>query len=168
MAYNYLYKCEVQDNGSLIITIPEAEDLKFHHTAQYGVPFRTQFFEATIYPTDIMMRPGQHIYFRFRTRDGLTNEFSSRLQLNFVTDRSTILGIQLVGVTPERDRDFINKLSDIYLLHSVERMNMVADKTIEFINQQLGVLQISLSQSESAMTDFRQENNFEDVSSYAG
>ncbi len=168
MAYNYLYKCEVQEDGSLHITIPEAEDLDFSHTAQYGVPFRTQFFEATIMPTDIMMRPGQHIYFRFRTRDGLTNEFSSRLQLNFVTDRSTILGIQLVGVTPERDRDFINKLSDIYLLHSVERKNMVADKTIEFINQQLGVLQLSLSQSESAMTDFRQENKFVDVSSYAG
>ena len=108
------------------------------------------------------------MYFRFRSRDGLTNEFSSRLQLNFVTYRSTILGIQLVGVTPERDRDFINKLSEIYLLHSVERKNMVADKTIEFINQQLGVLQLSLSQSESAMTDFRQENKFVDVSSYAG
>ena len=168
MAYNYLYKCEVQNNGSLTITIPDAEDLNFNHTVQYGVPFKTQFFEATIMPTDIMMRPGQHIYFRFRDRDGLTNEFSSRLQLNFVTDRSTILGIQLVGVTPERDRDFINKLSDIYLLHSVERKNMVADKTIEFINQQLSVLQVSLSQSESAMTDFRQENKFVDVSSYAG
>ena len=44
----------------------------------------------------------------------------------------------------------------------------IKDKTIEFINQQLGVLQVSLSQSESAMTDFRQENKFVDVSSYAG
>ena len=168
MAYNYLYKCEVLTDGSLNITIPDAEDLRFNYTTQYGVPLTTQFFEATIMPTDIMMRPGQHVYFRFRTRESLTNEFSSRLQLNFVTDRSTILGIQLVGVTPERDRDFINKLSEIYLLHSVERKNMVADKTIEFINQQLGVLQASLSQSESAMTDFRQENKFVDVSSYAG
>lgn len=168
MAYNYLYKCEVKEDGSLNITIPDAEDLRFNYTIQYGQPFQTQFFEATIMPTDIMMRPGQHIYFRFRSRESLTNEFSGRLQLNFVTDRSTILGIQLVGVTPERDRDFINKLSDIYLLHSVERKNMVADKTIEFINQQLTVLQVSLSQSETAMTDFRQKNKFVDVSSYAG
>ena len=115
MAYNYLYKCEVKEDGSLSITIPEAEDLNFQYSAQYGVPFQTPFFEATILPTEIMMHPGQHIYFRFRTRDGLTNEFSSRLQLNFVTERSTVLGIQLVSETPERDREFIDKLSDIRL-----------------------------------------------------
>jgi hypothetical protein len=168
MAYNFLYKCTVQEDGSLVITIEDNDDMNFSYEVRYGQAVKTTLFEATIFPTEMMMRPGQHVYFRFRSRDGLTNEFSSRLQLNFVTDRSTILGIQLVGVTPERDRDFINKLSEIYLLHSVERKNMVADKTIEFINQQLGVLQVSLSQSESAMTDFRQENKFVDVSSYAG
>ena len=114
------------------------------------------------------MSEGQHIYFRFRSKGDLTQEFSSRLQLRFVTEQSTVLSISLVGVTPERDRDFINKLSDIYLLQSVERKNMVADKTIQFINEQLMSLQISLSRSESAMTDFRQENKFGDVGSYAG
>ena len=168
MAYNFMYKCTVQDDGSLLITVEDNDEMNFSYETRYGQLLQTPLFEATIIPTDMMMRAGQHVYFRFRSRDGLTNEFSSRLQLNFVTDRSTILGIQLVGVTPERDRDFINKLSEIYLLHSVERKNMVADKTIEFINQQLGVLQLSLSQSESAMTDFRQENKFVDVSSYAG
>ena len=167
-AYNFLYKCAVQDDGSLLITIDDNDDFDFAYTAHYGQELHTALFDITILPTEMMMRSGQHIYFRFRSREGLTNEFSSRLQLNFITERSTILGIQLVGVTPERDRDFIDKLSDIYLLHSVERKNMVADKTIEFINQQLGVLQVSLSQSESAMTDFRQENKFVDVSSYAG
>ena len=130
----------------MLITIDDNDDFDFAYTAHYGQELHTALFDITILPTEMMMRPGQHIYFRFRSREGLTNEFSSRLQLNFITERSTILGIQLVGVTPERDRDFIDKLSDIYLLHSVERKNMVADKTIEFINQQLGVLQVSLSQ----------------------
>jgi uncharacterized protein involved in exopolysaccharide biosynthesis len=85
-----------------------------------------------------------------------------------VTERSTVLGIQLVGETPARDREFIDKLSDIYLLQNVERKNMVAEKSIAFINQQLEVLQKSLIQSEGAMTNFRQENKFVDVSSYAG
>ena len=165
-AYQYLFKCTVQNDGSLLITDAD-EKSGFKYVARYGQECQTPFFKATIWPTDLMMDEGQHIYFRFRSKGDLTQEFSSRLQLRFVTEQSTVLSIQLVGVTPERDRDFINKLSDIYLLQSVERKNMVADKTIQFINEQLGVLQTSLSQSESAMTDFRQENKFVDVGSYA-
>jgi hypothetical protein len=165
-AYQYLFKCTVQSDGSLLITDAD-EKSDFKYIARYGQECQTPFFKATIWPTDLMMDEGQHIYFRFRSKGDLTQEFSSRLQLRFVTEQSTVLSIQLVGVTPERDRDFINKLSDIYLLQSVERKNMVADKTIQFINEQLGVLQTSLSQSESAMTDFRQENKFVDVGSYA-
>ena len=167
MVYNHLFKCTVQEDGSLLVTA-DNEDMKFSYVTHYGQPLRTSLFEATIFPTDMMMRPGQHIYFRFRSQASLTDEFSSRLQLNFITDRSTILGIQLVGVTPERDRDFIDKLSEIYLLHCLERKNMVAEKTIDFINEQLEVLQVSLSQSESAMTDFRKENKFVDATSYTG
>lgn len=165
-AYNYLFRCDAQPDGTLKITCND-EDLHFEHIARYGEPVQTNFFSATVWPTDYMMRAGQHIYFRFRSRESLASEFSSRLQLNFVTEKSTVLGIQLVGVTPARDRDFINKLSDIYLLQNVERKNMVADKSIQFINEQLDMLQRSLTSSESAMTDFRQENKFVDVSSYA-
>lgn len=167
MAYNYLFRCDVQPDGSLKISCTD-EDVSFDYVAHYGEPLHTSLFKATIWPTDNMMRAGQHIYFRFRSRGSLASEFSSRLQLNFVTEKSTVLGIQLVGVTPARDRDFINKLSDIYLLQNVERKNMVADKSIQFINEQLDMLQHSLTVSESAMTDFRQENKFVDVSSYAG
>ena len=167
MAYQYLFKCSVQQDGSLLITDGD-DKADFRYVAHYGQELHTPFFKATIWPTALSMSEGQHIYFRFRSKGDLTQEFSSRLQLRFVTEQSTVLSISLVGVTPERDRDFINKLSDIYLLQSVERKNMVADKTIQFINEQLMSLQISLSQSESAMTDFRQENKFVDVGSYAG
>ena len=166
-AYEHLFKCEVLDGGMLHIT-STMEDFDFSYTTQYGKELQTSLFTATIWPTDMMMREGQHIYFRFRSTGSLTEEFSSRLQLNFLTEQSTVLGIQLVSETPARDRDFIDKLCEIYLLQNVERKNMVADKSIAFINQQLEVLQKSLTVSESAMTGFRQENRFVDVGSYAG
>ncbi len=165
-AYNYLFRCDAQQDGSLRITCTD-EDVPFEYVVRYGEPLTTNLFSATIWPTDYLMHAGQHVYFRFRSRESLAEEFSGRLQLNFIGDRSTILGIQLAGITPARDCDFINKLSDIYLLQNVERKNMVADKSIQFINEQLAMLQRSLSTSESAMTDFRQENKFVDVSSYA-
>ncbi len=167
LVYSFMFKCTSQNDGSLLITTTR-EDYNFSYTAHYGEPLETPLFTAVVWPTENMMSAGQHIYFRFRSRDDLASEFSSRLSMNFVTQGSTVLALQLVGVTPERDRDFINKLSDIYLLQNLERKNEVADKSIRFINQQLEVLQQSLAVSESAMTDFRQENKFVDVNSYAG
>ena len=167
MAYAQLFRCTVQDDGSLLINTFD-EKIAFSYVTHYGEELETSLFTARIWPTNMLLSPGQHIYFLFRTRESLTDEFSSRLQLNFLTERSTVLGIQLVGETPERDREFIDKLCDIYLLQNVERKNMVAEKSIAFINDQLEVLQHSLTQSEGAMTNFRQENKFVDVNSYAG
>ena len=167
MAYGHLFRCTVQEDGSLLINTFD-EKYPFSYVTHYGEELKTNLFTARIWPTNMMMHPGQYIYFRFRSRESLTDEFSSRLQLNFLTERSTVLGIQLISETPERDREFIDKLSDIYLLQNVERKNMVAEKSIAFINAQLDVLQKSLTESEGAMTNFRQENKFVDVNSYAG
>lgn len=166
-AYQHLFCCTVQEDGSLRIT-STTEDFPFSYVTNYGEELNTSLFSARIHPTEMMMSPGQHIYFQFRSRESLTDEFSMRLQLNFVTENSTVLGIQLISETPERDQDFIDKLSEIYLLQNVERKNLVADKSIEFINKQLEMLQGSLTNSEGAMTNFRQENKFVDVNSYAG
>ena len=108
------------------------------------------------------------IYFRFRSREDLVNEFMSRVSLSFVTEGSTVLAISLVSEVPARDCEFIDKLAQIYLLQNLEQKNEVAENSIRFINEQLKSLQSSLQQSEGAMTDFRQENKFVDVNSYAG
>lgn len=164
--YDMLFRCTFKDDGTLIIS-SEDEDVKFTTTAHYGERIESPYFTATIWPTENMVRTG-HIFFRFRHRSALIDEFLSRLTLNFVTEGSTVLRISLIGETPERDCEFLDKLQDIYLLQNLERKNAVAENSINFINSQLDVLQSSLSLSEGAMTDFRQENKFVDVNSYAG
>jgi capsular exopolysaccharide synthesis family protein len=108
------------------------------------------------------------LYFRFRSHESLVDEFMSRLQLSFVTEGSTVLALSLVSETPQRDCEFLDKLAEIYLLQNLEQKNEVAENSIRFINEQLDLLQASLQVSEGAMTDFRQENKFVDVNSYAG
>jgi capsular exopolysaccharide synthesis family protein len=85
-----------------------------------------------------------------------------------VTEGSTVLALSLVSETPQRDCEFLDKLAEIYLLQNLEQKNEVAENSIRFINEQLDLLQASLQVSEGAMTDFRQENKFVDVNSYAG
>ena len=165
-AYEILYQVNFNHDGTLHISSTN-ENLPLEIDAHYGEPIHCPYFDGTILPTELMTNSGK-IYFRFRSHESLVDEFMSRLQLSFVTEGSTVLALSLVSETPQRDCEFIDELAKIYLLQNLEQKNEVAENSIRFINEQLDNLQSSLQVSEGAMTDFRQENKFVDVNSYAG
>lgn len=164
-AYGILFKIDINDDGKLIIS-SENDDVDFYAETRYGEHLHTEWFDCVIYPTDNMTTTGR-LFFRFRNRASLVSDFSSRMALKFVAEGSSVLQISLISETPRRDCDFINMLCKCFLEDNLNRKNDVAENSIRFINQQLDLLQQSLMVSEGAMTDFRQENKFVDVSSYA-
>lgn len=166
-AYGPMFPLEFNKDGSLTIMQPGSEDQPLVAGVHYGEPVSCEYFTVTIWPTEMMMSSGK-IYFRFRSHESLVDEFMGRLQLSFVTEGSTVLALALVSETPQRDCEFLDKLAQIYLLQNLEQKNEVAENSIRFINEQLDNLQSSLQVSEGAMTNFRQENKFVDVNSYAG
>ena len=165
-AYEILYQVNFRHDGSMHISSTN-ENFYLEIDANYGEPIHCPYFDGKIFPTELMTNNGK-IYFRFRSHESLVDEFMSRLQLSFVTEGSTVLALSLVSETPQRDCEFIDKLAKIYLLQNLEQKNEVAENSIRFINEQLNNLQSSLQVSEGAMTNFRQENKFVDVNSYAG
>lgn len=165
-AYGILYQVLFEKDGTFRISSTD-ENIPLEATAHYGEEINLPLFDITIWPTEMMINSGK-VYFRFRTHESLVDEFMSRLQLSFVTEGSTVLALSLVSETPQRDCEFIDELAKIYLLQNLEQKNEVAENSIRFINEQLENLQSSLQVSEGAMTDFRQENKFVDVNSYAG
>ena len=154
-------------NDSTLHVMSMDEELDVNYDVHYGEELHCPYFDIRIFPTEFMTNSGK-VYFRFRDHESLVNEFMSRLQLSFVTEGSTVLALGMISETPQRDCEFIDKLSEIYLLQNLEQKNAVADNSIKFINEQLEALQGSLQTSEGAMTDFRQENKFVDVNSEAG
>ena len=166
MAYSILFQLDIHSADSLTI-ISTDENFPMCLSVRYGEPIHCPMFDAIVHPSDMSITEGR-IYFRFRTKASLVDEFMARLQLSFVGEGSTVLAISLTGETPQRDCEFIDKLAEIYLMQNLEQKNEVADNSIRFINQQLIALQSSLEVSEDAMTRFRQENKFTDVSSYSG
>lgn len=164
-AYGQLFQVEFRDGIMYITSTDESVPLSLE--AHYGEPVSCSLFDITIWPTEFMINNNK-ILFRFRDHESLVNEFMSRLQLSFVTEGSTVLALGMVSETPQRDCEFIDMLAKIYLLQNLEQKNEVAENSIHFINEQLDALQASLQVSEGAMTNFRQENKFVDVNSYAG
>ncbi len=165
-AYNLLFKIKLRSNGTYTITV---EDNKLFSNlnivGKYGEAIQHNLFFITVNNVNKFMGNSE-VYFRFRSRESLVSDFSSRLGFGYVVEGSSVLQISLVSETPERDIDFINKLCETFLADNLERKNDAANKTIKFIDEQLGVVSKSLAVSENEMTNFRQSNKIVDVSSH--
>lgn len=165
-AYDILFKIKLRTNGTFKITVEDNNlfsNLALEGT--YGKPLQHNLFFITVNNVNKSM-VNSEVYFKFRTKESLVSDFSSRLGFGYVVEGSSVLQISLVSETPERDIDFINKLCETFLEENLERKNDAANKTIKFIDEQLGLVSKSLASSESDMTNFRQTNKIVDVSSH--
>ena len=165
-AYGVLFKIKLRSNGSYTISVDENNLFsKFQISGRYGQAIQHNLFFLTVYNVNKYMG-NTEMYFKFRTKESLISDFINRFSTGYVTDGSSVLKISFVSDTPDRDIDFINKLSETFLADNLNRKNDAANKTIQFINEQLSGVAKSLSTSESQMTSFRQRNKFVDVSSH--
>ncbi len=164
-AYNILFKIKLRPNGTFTISV---DDDKLYSNlmieGRYGQPVQHNLFFITI--DNVNKNWGSsEMYFQFRTKESLVQDFSGRLNFGYVVEGSSVLQISLISETPDRDIDFINKLCDTFLDENLEKKNDAANKTIKFIDDQLGIVQKSLSISQNEMTSFRQTNKIVDVTS---
>ena len=166
-AYGVLFKIEIKSDGTYEISnADEKVDRKIKAKGRFGIPIQHNLFFLTVNRTENTI-PNQVLYFRFRSKESLISDFMSRLQLSFATDGSSVLNLSMVSETPDRDMDFINKLSNVFITENLERKNDAASKTINFIDQQLDTVSKSLSQSEGALTSFRRSNQIVDLPSHS-
>jgi len=165
-AYNLLFKIKLRSNGTYLITVENSKQYSnLQIEGRFGNSVQHNLFFITVNSVN-NSQGNADLYFHFRSRESLVSDFSSRLNFGYVEEGSSVLNISLVSETPDRDIDFINKLCETFLADNLDRKNDVANKTIKFIDNQLGVVSKSLAISEGDMTNFRQSNKIVDVSSH--
>lgn len=72
---------------------------------------------------------------------------------------SSVVTITMSGPNKHKIIDFINLLMSEYVSRGLERKNLVSENTIQFINDQLGDIEQSLSTAENALKEFRTRND---------
>ncbi|MDD4970191.1 MAG: polysaccharide biosynthesis tyrosine autokinase [Paludibacter sp.] len=165
-AFNLLFKIKMRTNGTYTITSENKNKFNnFQVEGRFGQPVQCNLFFITVNTVNNNLS-NSDVYFKFRDRESLIDDFKSRLSFGYDVEGSSVLKISLISETPDRDIDFINKLCETFLADNLDRKNDAANKTIKFIDNQLGVVSKSLAISEGDMTNFRQSNKIVDVSSH--
>lgn len=146
------------------IELSEKEKPIFQMNGTYGVPFSNEYFSG-ILKKNTNKSLSSPIYIGFRSMESLESEFSSRLSFS-IMEGTSVAVVSLVGERPERDMDFINMLNYEFIADNLERKNLEANRTIDFIDSQLQSISDSLAISNENIRKFRRENNIVDVNSY--
>ena len=87
------------------------------------------------------------------------NKRMSSFSVSAISKQASVASIVMSGTDKQKIVEFVNLLMNEYVNRGLEKKNLVSENTIEFINNELEGIQESLSQAETELKDFRQEND---------
>jgi tyrosine-protein kinase Etk/Wzc len=110
-------------------------------------------------------KPGESnkYYFYFISPFILANQYRAKLNITPIKENATLVTLTVSGPSPQQESDYLNKLMELYNQQGLEYKNETALKTIEFIDEQLGLISDSLNVAENDMENFRLNNRFVDL-----
>ena len=166
-AYYKSYKFSEKNDDEFEISIMKGKDVTGKVTGKYNEPIGYENFLIKVFRESSSDFKIKEVRFRFKNRESLVTEFVSRLSV-FAIEKTSIICLSLEGSDTNRDNDFLNKHSKIFLEDNLDKKNSEAVKTIDFINDQINYLSDSLSRSEANLRSFKIANNIVDYESYSG
>lgn len=104
---------------------------------------------------------------KFHDAFGLAQQYSGRLKATWAEPGSSVIKLEIRSGLPAKEIDFINKFIERYQQYDIEKKNLVASKSIEFLDKQIRNIGDSLQYFDNKIELFRQNNatsNFEGVS----
>jgi capsular exopolysaccharide synthesis family protein len=114
-----------------------------------GLSFRIEFPEDRTYGPDV-----KH-HFTINSLDALVAEYRAKTMAAPLSDESSIVQVSTVGQVVAKEKLFLNKLLDTYIEGEWYRRQQKGIKTINFIEDQIGIVSDSLRRVETSMEGFR-------------
>ena len=143
-------------------------DKNYSKTLSFGERFNEMGFDFIILPNTGIFSfdpdASNRYYFYFVSPAGLANQFRGKLSIAPIEEEATLVTMSTSGSAPEQEADYLNKLMEVYLQQGLEVKNQTAEKTIEFIDGQIGSISDSLSKVENSLENFRLSNRLIDLS----
>ncbi|RZK44899.1 MAG: polysaccharide biosynthesis tyrosine autokinase, partial [Hymenobacter sp.] len=158
----------LKPNNDFSLTEEGAQTSTTHKLGQLITkPYGSFTVIATPYISEANKPFSKDILVQFNDIKGVAAGLNGALTIVPVSKESTILAVSLVDAVPERGKDVINKLIEIYNREALEYKNRNATNTINFLDERLRGITSELSGVERGVEKFKKQNDVADVSSQA-
>ncbi|MDY0335132.1 MAG: hypothetical protein RBR47_09245, partial [Bacteroidales bacterium] len=168
---NSAYQLILQAENASLYSFGEREEIStvddpivINKTYKFGEEIETDIFKFTILLTENFDKEAinQNLSFVFNDYQSLIRTFRST-KLEPINREASIIDISIKGGNAQKLSDYLNELTNQYLLRGIEKKNQIAENTIRFINSELVDITDSLTYTEGELQDFRVSNEFMDM-----
>ncbi|PVY38682.1 GumC family protein [Pontibacter virosus] len=110
---------------------------------------------------------GQKIQVVFHDLKKVAQHYNWSMVINPKREDTNVLRISLSDPVPEKGKNIINKLVEVYNKEAIEYKNLQASSTIEFLDERLKYLTTELSDVEKDVEKYKRDNKLTDVNTQA-
>ena len=138
-------------------------DVNFEEEYNFGETISTPLFTFSINKTsffdfDQIKRENKKFSFKLHPTRQYAQKLIKEININPINKETSILKLSIKGSNPKKNIEILDKLTDIYIRSGLNEKNIMAVNTINFIDNQLSIIEDSLSFIENQLEKFRLEN----------
>ena len=165
--FNWPATIRIISEDKYIISFNGSRD--YEKELRFGELYNEMGFNFSIEPringTPVYSEQGSNkYYFYFVSPEALANRYRYNLSVSPILEEASLVSLSTTGPVAQQEADYLNKIMDVYIIQGLELKNQAAERTIEFIDDQLGFISDSLAIAETDMERFRLGNRFIDIS----
>ncbi len=142
------------------------QEFQINETAKFDVPFNNEFFSFTLGKKGKLL-PNSIYYLKFNNINSLTNQYLSKTNISSNELGSDIITISIKDQNIQKEADFINELTNVFIQFGLENKNSNSNNSLEFIDSQLSRIKTQLKTAEDNFSNFRKNNKVMDLSQEA-
>ena len=161
--YAYTTPLIIELEDSLHFRINGEKDLK-----TYGQTLRNEWGEFKVQRADSIKDLGYaEVQVHFHDLAKMAESVQERLTVQQPNVKSTVLELTLDDTSPQRGRDMLNMLLDVYVQSNLNDKNREASNTLKFIEDRLGLLTGELGDVEGEVASFKSSRGLTDIGAEA-
>ena len=112
-------------------------------------------------------RTADRIHVLFHDIRKHANEYNDRVKVEAVNKKASVITISLIEAVPQKGKDIITKLLEVYHKEALEDRNLAAKSTIQFIDDRLRYLTSEISDVEKNVENLKRNNEITNVEANA-
>mgnify|MGYP001495355008 CR=1 FL=1 len=129
----------------------------------FGETINNEYFsfyitKSIFFKSDEIQKSNKTYSFKLHQTDKLAHKLINNITINPINKETSILKLNIKGKTPKKNINILDKITEIYIRSGLDEKNIMAINTIHFIDEQLEVIQDSLTIIENKLESFRLQN----------
>ena len=121
----------------------------------------------TIVATPVKNTVGNKIIINLQDIHQVADNYNKSIMIQPVGKSASVLSLSLVDPIPERAKNIINKVMDVYNNEAIEDKNLMATSTLKFLDERLKFITTELSGVEKGVERYKSMNGLTDISTQA-